>query len=93
MGMPAAESRRVQLTSIHQSKAGLIVHSFGLMNASKFDRAVISPHGIPVAAPTCGRRVRGGEPNEDETGAGEASDERYAAGEKGALTRRPGRRC
>ena len=22
------------------------------------------PHGIPVAAPTCGRRVRGGAPNE-----------------------------
>ena len=47
-------------------KAGLIVHSFELMNASKFDRAAYLPHGIPVAAPTCGRRVRGGEPNEDE---------------------------
>ena len=46
-------------------KAGLIVHSFELMNASKFDRAAISPHGIPVSAPTCGRRVRGGGPNED----------------------------
>ena len=50
-------------------KAGLIVHSFELMNASKFDRAAYLPHGIPVAAPTCGRRVRGGEPNEDETDA------------------------
>jgi hypothetical protein len=26
--------------------------------------AAILPHGIPVAAPTCGRWVRGGEPNE-----------------------------
>ena len=47
-------------------KAGLIVHIFELMNASKFDRAAFLPHGIPVAAPTCGRRVRGGGPNEDE---------------------------
>ena len=39
------------------------------MNASKFDRAAISPHGIPVAAPTCGRWVRGGEPNEHEKSA------------------------
>ena len=36
---------------------------------SKFDRAAFLPHGIPVAAPTCGRRVRGGEPNEDDTDA------------------------
>ena len=47
-------------------KAGLIVHSFELMNAGKFDRAAFFPHGIPVAAPTCGRWVRGGEPNEDD---------------------------
>jgi hypothetical protein len=47
-------------------KARLCVHIFELMNAGKFDRAAISPHGIPVAAPTCGRRVRGGEPNEHE---------------------------
>ena len=46
-------------------KAGLIVHRFELLNASKFDRAAFLPHGIPVAAPTCGGRVRGGEPNED----------------------------
>jgi hypothetical protein len=46
-------------------EAGLIVHIFELMNASKFDRAAFLPHGIPVAAPTCGRRVRGGGPNED----------------------------
>ena len=50
-------------------EAGLIVHSFELMNASKFDRAAFLPHGIPVAAPTSGRRVRGGGPNEDETDA------------------------
>jgi len=31
-----------------------------------FDRAAFFPHGIPAAAPTCGGRVRGGEPNEDE---------------------------
>ena len=36
---------------------------------SKFDRAAFLPHGIPVAAPTCGRWVRGGEPNEDDTDA------------------------
>ena len=29
-----------------------------------FDRPRFLPHGIPVAAPTCGRWVRGGEPNE-----------------------------
>ena len=50
-------------------KAGLIVHIFELMNASKFDRPRYLPHGIPVAAPTCGRWVRGGEPNEDDTDA------------------------
>ena len=51
-------------------KTGLLVfHSFGLMNASKFDRAAFLPHGIPGAAPTCGGRVRGGGPNEDETNA------------------------
>ena len=48
-------------------EAGLIVHIFELMNASKFDRAAFLPHGIPVAAPTCGRCVRGGEPNVDDT--------------------------
>ena len=49
-------------------KTGLLVfHIFGLMNASKFDRAAFLPHGIPVAAPTCGRCVRGGGPNEDDT--------------------------
>ena len=48
-------------------KAGLVFHSFEFVNASKFDRAAFLPHGIPVAAPTCGGRVRGGEPNEDAT--------------------------
>ncbi|MFY9877497.1 MAG: hypothetical protein WAL20_17925, partial [Rhodomicrobium sp.] len=40
------------------------VHIFELMNASKFDRPRYLPHGIPAAAPACGRRVRGGRPNE-----------------------------
>ena len=74
-------------------KTGLLVfHIFELLNASKFDRAAISPHGIPgLRRP--GRRVRGAGPNEDDTKGREASDERYAREVRGALTRRPGRRC
>ena len=50
-------------------KAGLIFHIFVLVSAHKVRPAAFLPHGIPVAAPTCGRRVRGGEPNEDDTDA------------------------
>ena len=41
-------------------EAGLIFHSFEFLKPDKFDRAAHLLHGIPVAAPTCGRRVRGG---------------------------------
>ena len=51
-------------------KAGLIVHIFVLVSAHKVRPAAFLPHGIPVTAPTCGRRVRGGEPNEDDREAG-----------------------
>ena len=47
-------------------KAGLVFHIFELMSAHKVRPAAFLPHGIPVAAPTCGRWVRGGEPNEDD---------------------------
>ena len=67
-GVPELKRNLFQLLGAFR-KAGLIVHSFELMNAGKFDRAAFLPHGIPVAAPTCGRRVRGGEPNEDDTDA------------------------
>ena len=50
-------------------KAGLVFHIFVLVSAHNVRPAAFLPHGIPVAAPTCGRRVRGGEPNEDKTNA------------------------
>ena len=36
-------------------KAGLVFHIFELMSAHKVRPAAFLPHGIPVAAPTCGR--------------------------------------
>ena len=48
-------------------KAGLVFHIFVCVSAHKVRPAAFLPHGIPVAAPTCGRWVRGGEPNEDDT--------------------------
>ena len=40
-------------------------HIFVFVIARNVRPAAFLPHGIPVAAPTCGRRVRGGEPDED----------------------------
>ena len=48
-------------------EAGLIFHIFVFVKPDKFDRPRFLPHGILVAALSCGRWVRGGEPNEDET--------------------------
>ena len=43
-----------------------VFHIFVFVIARNVRPAAFLPHGIPVAAPTCGRRVRGGEPNEDD---------------------------
>lgn len=51
------------------------------------------PHGIPVAAPTCGRWVRGGEPDERVKNGAKTQMQNSTPEERGALTRRPGRRC
>jgi len=39
-------------------------HIFVFLIARNVRPAAFLPHGIPVAAPTCGGRVRGGEPDE-----------------------------
>jgi len=55
--------------------------------------AAFLPHGIPVAAPACGRRVRGGGPDEDEKDGAKTQMKNSTPEDRGALTRRPGRRC
>jgi hypothetical protein len=50
-------------------KARLVFHIVVLVSAHNVRPAAFLPHGIPVAAPACGRWVRGGEPNEDDTDA------------------------
>jgi len=51
------------------------------------------PHGIPVAALSCGRWVRGGEPNARVKDISKTRMENGTLKVWGALTQRPGQRC